>query len=478
MKIKRIIPLVASMLLLSSCSFLRFSSTSSTLLSSSSSTSTSGSTTVNHSSTNGSTGVSGTTSGSVSVHDKAEWTILIYMCGSNLESGYNAETFSYEDDYYLATSDIAEILSVSGQPDDVNIVIETGGAKRWKTTSAGGYGISNSKLGRYHVQNQQLVLDQQLTNASMGKQSTLESFLNYGLTYFPANKTGVIFWDHGGGMFGVCNDENNDDDCLLNSEVNSAFESVFTSKGISKLEFVGYDACLMSIQDVAEFNSSYFNYMVSSQESENGYGWAYSSWVDDLYAKKTTPVILKAIVDGFIASMGGVDAVGESYMGEYYPADQTLSYLDLSYMNEYKTAWENLATQLSTKVSSTTRSTFRKNVIGKTKYFASTDYDYFSEYDVSHFLTILGNNSTFNPGSTYINAVSTALNKLVAYNVAQTDGAKDAHGLSFFFPSGSSEYLSYQKEVYTTNETNFSNWRTFVTSAGGSVSSTYSTSSY
>jgi len=41
-----------------------------------------------------------------------QWTILMYICGADLESRSS-----------LASGDINEILSVNGQPDDVNIVI-------------------------------------------------------------------------------------------------------------------------------------------------------------------------------------------------------------------------------------------------------------------------------------------------------------------------------------------------------------------
>ena len=209
----------------------------------------------------------------VTEQTKDAWTIMIYMCGSDLESTNK-----------LATSDIKEILSKSGQPDDVNIIIETGGAKSWATT----YGISKSSLERWHVENRKLVKDASITKANMGLTSTFQSFLEWGLTEYPAEKTGVILWNHGGAMRGVCYDENYSDDNLLNSEVKTALANAFTKTGQNeKLEFIGYDACLMQVQDVAEFNSQYFNYMIASQESESGYGWDYDTWVDDLYTYKS-----------------------------------------------------------------------------------------------------------------------------------------------------------------------------------------------
>jgi PBP1b-binding outer membrane lipoprotein LpoB len=76
-------------------------------------------------------------------------TILLYMCGSNLESEYaNNSTYG---NIGLATMDIMEILSVENQPDDINIVVETGGASKWTKRSYANYGsedISSSSLQR------------------------------------------------------------------------------------------------------------------------------------------------------------------------------------------------------------------------------------------------------------------------------------------------------------------------------------------
>ena len=59
-----------------------------------------------------------------------KYTIMVYMCGADLESGYDGYSTNTSQAGY-ATMDLNEILSVSGQPDDVNIIIQTGGAKSW-----------------------------------------------------------------------------------------------------------------------------------------------------------------------------------------------------------------------------------------------------------------------------------------------------------------------------------------------------------
>ena len=375
---------------------------------------------------------------------KDDHTVLIYMCGADLES-----------ENQLATGDIQEILKVSGQPDDVNIVLETGGAKSWAST----YGISSTYLERYHVENKSLVRDNQLTYASMGLSSTLQSFIEYGLNNYPAERTGLVFWNHGGGMRGVCYDEKKNDDVLKNSEIRTAVSGALSNCGMSgqKLEWVGYDACLMAVQDIAETNSQYFNYMIASEESEAGYGWDYDNWVDDLYAKKTTTTILKAIVDSFISDNGGASSSS---------GDQTLSYMNLSYAAAYKTAWENMASQLNNVVTTSNKSSFNSAITSNVKHYADSDYDYFCTFDAWDFVDKLANNSAFSSfriDSSYTTAVKNAHANLVAYNLAQK-GAGVSKGLCMYWPN-SSQY-SDVSTYYTTSETNFTTWRSFCVNKG------------
>lgn len=364
----------------------------------------------------------------------AAWTVMLYICGADLESANG-----------LATSDIKEILSVSNQPDDVNIIMETGGASSWKST----YGISASKLERWHVANKKLVKDASLSDASMGASSTLQSFLEWGLTTYPAEKTALILWNHGGGMGGVCFDENHYNDSLLSKEVISAVKGAFKSTGRSssdKLEWIGYDACLMQVQDIAEMNSAYFNYMVGSEETESGYGWDYDNWVDDLYAKKSTENILKAIVDSFIKENGS-------------SSDQTLSYLNLSYAEEFKTAWEDMAGALKSKITSSNKSSFASLAKSAKEY--AKGYG-FGLYDAKDFVNKLTSNSTFKLDSQYTTAVLNAHSNFVGYSSAGS-GAGKSYGLCYYF-GGTDSYIAG-------TDTNFTNWAYLSNTYGKSGSS-------
>ena len=391
------------------------------------------------------------------------WTIMMYICGSNLESENG-----------LASMDIDEILSVNGQPDDINIIMETGGSKSWTNTQ-----ISSSKLGRFHVDNKTLIKDAEISNASMGKTSTFTSFMNWGLENYPAEKVGVIFWNHGGALDGVCSDEKYDNDSLLNSEVKSALISVFQTQGLDhKLEFIGYDACLMAVQDVASFNSQFFNYMVCSEETETGYGWTYDGWVDDLYAYKPTETVLKAICDSFISSC-------DSMYGSHSKNDQTLAVLKLSNMAAYCEAFETMASAIKSKAKSDIAS-FR-NILKNCKGYADekmgySDYqtyvnyygypsEWFTTYtqygqtyyilhgyymygtlDAYDALTKLKANNNYSAYGSQIDAAKTALTNLIIYNKIG-GAAGESHGLALY--AVMSDYYG----DYPSSETDLTNWR-------------------
>lgn len=368
-----------------------------------------------------------------------EWTILMYISGSNLES-----------DGGYATGDMAEILQLrNSQPDDVNIVMQTGGTTEWQR-----YGISASNVCRYEFEpgKSTPTLVKSLSQRNMGNSSTLQDFIEWGVTNYPAQKTGLIFWNHGGALDGCCWDDNygTNGDPLTNAECLTAFKNAFKTLGRSEpLEWVGYDCCLMAVQDIAEFNSPYFKYMVSSQESESGYGWDYDNWVDDLYAKKSTETILKAIVDSFITEQGT-------------SSDQTLSVLNLTNMAAYKSAWEAMASALSTKyiTSSSAFNTLKGYVNTAVKYGYSSDYNtaannYGYVYDIFNVSDVLSKFASNYPNcSSEISTAQTALDNIITYNRCGTK-ATTSCGVCCFFPISQYGTSSY----YTTSITHFTNWR-------------------
>lgn len=247
-----------------------------------------------------------------------EWAIYLYLCGSDLETNSSA-----------ATNDLTELMDVK-LPDNVKIIIETGGAKSWQNDL-----ISSDSLGRYVYDSEGLTLIETQPLASMGSQDTLSSFLAFAKINYPAKKTGFIFWNHGGGsVAGAAFDENFDSDSLTLAEMQLAFADNYDlSEENPPFELIGFDTCLMATIDTASTFSSIGKYLVASQELEPGNGWLYSGWADALGKNPSMngSELGKVICDTF---KEGCEAVGTEN-------DITLSVTNLSKINELISAYDD-----------------------------------------------------------------------------------------------------------------------------------------
>ena len=101
---------------------------------------------------------------------------------------------------------------------------------------------------------------------------TLTDFLAYATDNYPADRTAVILWDHGGGSVnGVCADELYEFDALELPELYTAFRDVWQpDESDPALELIGFDACLMATVDVADTFREFAHYMVAPEGSYIG----------------------------------------------------------------------------------------------------------------------------------------------------------------------------------------------------------------
>ena len=86
----------------------------------------------------------------------------------------------------------------------------------------------------------------------------------------------MVFWNHGGGaVLGYGADENYDYNALSVEDLNRALGATKMSADGKKFTWVGFDACLMGMIEVADMMSPYADYMIASEEMEAGDGWDY-----------------------------------------------------------------------------------------------------------------------------------------------------------------------------------------------------------
>ncbi len=253
--------------------------------------------------------------------DEDTWTIFVYLCGTDLES-----------DLSMASLDIYEMGDAEAS-ENVKFVVQTGGTSQWTDES-----FRNDVCQRWVVTDGGKELADSVPLANMGDPATLESFLEWGVENYPADKMGVVFWDHGGGSItGVCFDELYESDSLSLAEINTALSDVY-DKMTDKFEFIGFDCCLMATAETANILATYARYLYASQELVTDTGWDYQT-IGTYLAQNPE-------CDG--GELGQI--VADSYFSDsaeiYQDSESTFSVMDLEKTDDFIKAFNDYAYKL------------------------------------------------------------------------------------------------------------------------------------
>jgi hypothetical protein len=231
-------------------------------------------------------------------------TIMVYMCGTDLESRSG-----------MATNDLNEMLSATITNSNLNLIVFTGGCTAWRNN------VVSSKVNQiYKISGGKMTqLESNAGTAAMTDPDNLTSFIKYCKTNYPANRNMLIFWDHGGGsLSGYGYDEKNPrSGSMTLAGINTALKNADL-----KFDFIGFDACLMATVETDIMLADYADYAIASEETEPGVGWYYTNWLTALNNDTglSTLDIGKKIIDDF------VDVCAKTCQGQ----KTTLSLVDLA----------------------------------------------------------------------------------------------------------------------------------------------------
>lgn len=337
-------------------------------------------------------------------------TILVYMCGTDLESKHG-----------MASNDLQEMASAN-LGSKVNIIVFTGGCSKWKTN-----GISNSVNQIYQVTNGSLrQLEKDAGNGAMVTPSTLSGFIKYGTQAFPANRYELILWDHGGGsVSGYGYDEKNQrSGSMTLAGINQALKD-----GGVKFDFIGFDACLMATAETALMLNSHADYLIASEETEPGIGWYYTNWLNSLAQNTSmaTVDIGKKIVDDFVSECK------RRCNGQ----KTTLSVIDLAeFSNTIPGTLKDFAKSVSTELSN---DNYQKisDARAKTREFASNNrIDQVDLVDLANRI-----------GTSEAKKLADAIQKAVKYNRTSTN-MSNCYGVSIYFPYRSASKVDSACKTY------------------------------
>lgn len=228
-------------------------------------------------------------------------TVMLYMCGSDLESDGGA-----------ATADINEILYANLQQ-QVNVIIETGGASEWQNSI-----IDADTNQRWLATSGGLELLDDAGQQDMTDPDTLSSFIQFCSENYPANRNVLVLWDHGGGTLGgYGSDEHFPEGTMSLAQIDQAL----TDAG-QVFDWIGFDCCMMGTVETAFVAEKHADYLIASQRSEPGGGWYYTDWLNSLSENPSlsSSEVGQIIVDSFIREEKDGD----------YGDELTLSMIDLT----------------------------------------------------------------------------------------------------------------------------------------------------
>ena len=422
-----------------------------------------------------------------------KWTVMVWLDGdNNLEASALLDFNEMEYGLYLAeqgNSNINNELAVIVQIDRVPGYVEYGldGGTDWTNTRR--YRItSDSNTSDDMIRSYQLA---NMEETNMGSAANLKDFITYCKTNYPADNYALILWNHGGGVRGtpssttfvsksitksataiepvttpkaVCWDDTNGGDCLYIGEITD----VLTDS--EDVDFLGFDACLMGMAEVAyEYRpaDSKFGayYMAASPATEQGDGWEYQNILRRFSGSGNNdsdgdPCYDASSVTGSTFAQIVVEEYKDAFSSE---SEETMTALDLNYIDEVKDALDELSKVLDNSDSNKTSSEAAR----------SNSMEYFDEAYVSEWVNnphfdlydYAGRLSSALPSvSTQADSLKTAVGQCVisSWGGSSYSGhTSGENGLGFFYPDGDYndpgndiENLYYYEWWYTSADTN------------------------
>ena len=351
----------------------------------------------------------------------ADYTLLVYMIGSDLEAKS-----------YAATKNIQQMEN-PGSSSKINVIVETGGGTNQTKLNDKRF-IDFTVVQRHKILHNKVQTLVNLGKKDMGNPKTLSDFIVWAISNFPAKKYAVVLWDHGSGLNGFGQDPNFHNDILTPVELKQSFlRSEFVTN--TKFELIGFDACAMSSLEVATRLQNATHYMVASEEVEPTWGWNYTAIIQNLSAdsSQSGSSLGKVIVDSYLRSSKHLSTV------EDFGADKeiTLAVIDMSKTSGLIRAVNTLSSAIVSNIYDLPSAIRLSKSIESTEHYGQSALGSSGFVDLSDLLINVKEKYPFL--SAEANSVRNLINAAIIYKFAG-EARPSANGLSVYMPLLRNEY--------------------------------------
>ncbi|MBN2532200.1 MAG: hypothetical protein JXB88_04880 [Spirochaetales bacterium] len=355
--------------------------------------------------------------------ENLEWTIMVYVDGDN-----NLETYAFIDLNEMEAADlrgtgIKVITLIDGIdgfytgpghfPDTRLYEVMYDWRGEYLNTGIVSKRLHSDELG---------ITESGSTELNMADTNTLINFITYTKNTFTADNYGIVLWDHGDGWpsfpepgkapaRSIIFDSTSNNDKLATKEVGDALRG-------RDISFIGFDACLMNMVEVAYELRGCCEIMTASEELESGDGWEYHVFLNSF----------KEAAERTARSLGA--AALSSYSYHYSWENATLSVIDLTQM-------DSLISALDTFIINLEGSSF-SNIYAKVAKGSGLQR-FYSDYNSTYERYMMSHMDLWDFAGRLISITGaqeciTILDEMILYHYTSGEEMADAHGISIYFP--------------------------------------------
>jgi hypothetical protein len=273
------------------------------------------------------------------------------------------------------------------------------------------------------------------TGIDMGAYGTLNDFIKWTQTNFPANHYALDIWDHGNGWESVATKLPPTRGVSYDDQTGNEIQTWQLPQALqgTHLDILSYDACLMQMMEVATETMPYCDYVAASEENTPGPGYPYQRVFAPFFANPTySPAVLS---DGYV--------VGHVDYPPYQDQPVTQSVVISANVPALETAVDQLAGALIANVNSL--QTIIPNIRSTALKYATAgdEHNYYDLYQVCQMLKSSAAPATV---QTAAGNVMTAISKAVLYT-ANTPIDAGSHGISIDLSPGS-YFTEFEETTY------------------------------
>jgi hypothetical protein len=341
------------------------------------------------------------------------WTVLVYMVADN-----DLESFALQD--------LNEMMDVSSS-ENLNIIVQCDRAEGYDRNGVGP--MSNwVSTKRLEVTQDSMSEVSDLGERNMGLAPTLEDFIEWGITQYPADRYFLVLWNHGASWPGFGSDRSGGSDGMLSlAALRKGISDGLQRTSLSRFDIIGFDACLMATYETAVTLKDLGLYLLASEELEPGHGWDYFSLqsVHDNPSLDPENLGMK-MLDGYMSQ--AIDLEQDQAV--------TLSLVKLEDMHVLTQAVDQLSNIVVNNLESSELAVIKARQDVQEFGKQSQKELSMNMVDLGDFAERLSNIPLFTNAS---QAVSTALKSVVVKSVKGSEIAH-AQGLAIYLPSHSQYY--------------------------------------